>query len=201
MKKNFSIIIILLILSVPAFSQNVKYTAEEKTEIKIFYDFKDYVLQSIRNNSDINDSAYLKYILSNYLFLDVKSDSLDMLNNLTKEKLGALRKTVNSLFEFLMQAENKKTAANLEAIPSRLSPDKNIYNRFTTFQKNNTLVFFDKRTPNKTLGYILYLPVIKNISTTTKIWSWTLAFKLGQYYFISATGEEGYEYLFDPGIR
>ncbi|MEO7049051.1 MAG: hypothetical protein ABI091_27350, partial [Ferruginibacter sp.] len=138
MKKNFSIIIILLILSVSAFSQNVKYTAKEKTEIKIFSDFKDYVLQSIRSNYDINDSIHLNYILSHYLFIDVKNDSSDTMNNLPKEKLGALRKTVNSFFEFLRQAENKKTSANLEAIPSRLSPDKNIYNRFTTFQKNNT---------------------------------------------------------------
>jgi hypothetical protein len=197
MKKHLLIsIFCFLLLHISAFSQNMKYSAKEKTEIKIFNDFKDFVLQSILSNSDINDSAHLKYILSHYLFIDVKSDSLDILNNVKDEKLDNIRKTVNDFFDFLMRTKNKKNAANLTVIPSRLSPDKNIYNRFTSFQKNNSLVFYDKRTPDKMLGYILFLPVIKGISTITKIWSWTLGFKLGQYYFISATGEEGYEYLF-----
>ena len=198
MKKKISIIIIFFFfLNMSAFSQNMKYTAAEKTEIKIFNDFKNYVLQCVRNSYDINDFEHLNYILSHYLFIDVKTDSEIVLNHLSEQKLGTLRKNINSFFEFLRQVDKEKISANLIVLPSRLSPDKNIYSHFTSFQQKNSLVFFDKRSPAKTLGYILFLPVMKGISSTTKIWSWTLSFELGHYYFISATGEEGYEYMFE----
>ena len=66
-----------------------------------------------------------------------------------------------------------------------MSKDTFIFNRLSTFQKANTFVFFDKRHPDKTLGYMLFIPPVKNVNPRTKIWSWSLGFKFGKFYFTS----------------
>jgi hypothetical protein len=43
----------------------------------------------------------------------------------------------------------------------------------------------------------LFISPIKNVNPRTKIWSWSLGFKFGKFYFTSLTGEEGYEYMFE----
>ncbi len=85
--------------------------------------------------------------------------------------------------------------------PIRLSSDTFIYNRMTAFQKENTFVFYDKRNPEKTLGYILFMPPIKDKIEQPKIWSWTLMFQYGKVVFKAITGEEGYEYFFSTQVN
>lgn len=85
-------------------------------------------------------------------------------------------------------------------MPIRLSTDTFIYKRLTKFQKENTYVLYDKRTPSKTPGYILFIPPVKDRVAEGRIWSWTLEFKFGKYMFKSVTGEEGYEYIFSPEV-
>ena len=180
----------------------MKYTSNEKEEIKLFNDFKNYITDCIRNKYDITDSVRLNYIVSNYIFINAKADSSQLppsnLHNSTNQQLNNLKETVNTFYRFLQERENKKLSENLVAIPVRISPDKYIYDRLTNFQKNNTVIFFDKREPTKTLGYMLFIPAIKHVTSSGKIWSWSLVFKFGKFMFKSVTGEEGYEYMFSP---
>lgn len=203
MKKiNYLILLFLFLITTNSYAQNVKYTSYEKEEIKLFNDFKNYITSCIRNKYDITDSVRLNYILSNYVFINAKVDSSrlaqSILHNLTPQQLNSLKETVNTFYRFLQERENKKLSENLVAIPTRVSTDKCIYDRLTAFQKNNTLIFFDKREPTKILGDILFIPAIKNVTSSSKIWSWTLVFKFGKFMFKSITGEEGYEYMFSP---
>ena len=112
-----------------------------------------------------------------------------------------LKSELNSLYQFLQERENIKLAENLSAQQLRLRSDTSIYNRLTNFQKENTLIFFDKRSPEKILGYVLFMPPMKNLIASPKIWSWTLMFKFGKFVFRSITGEEGYEYIFSNNNR
>jgi hypothetical protein len=205
MKKTISYtIIILQFISATCCSQTANYNSQEKQEVSVFNDFKNYVYSCIIHKYDITDSARLNYIVSNYIFINSRPDSSQpiqrMFNNLTPTQFYQLKETLNTFYQFLQGTQNQNPSSNLVAIPARLSNDKFIYNRLTSFQKNNTLVFFDKEEPTKTLGYMLFIPPIKNIESTTKIWSWTLLFKFGKFMFRSSTGEEGYEYLFSPEL-
>lgn len=80
----------------------------------------------------------------------------------------------------------------------RISHNTSIYKRLTDFQKENTFVLYDERLPDSAISYILFIPPLKNIIDDTRIWSWTLMFKFGKHEFKSVTGEEGYEYIFNP---
>lgn len=82
-------------------------------------------------------------------------------------------------------------------MPIRLSHDTSIYKRLTDFQKENTFILYDRRFPDKTLSYVLFISPLNHILDDTRIWSWTLMFKFGKYIFKSVTGEERYEYIFD----
>ena len=95
-----------------------------------------------------------------------------------------------------MKKEN--LAENISAAPVRFADDKSVYNDLSSFQKENTLVFFDKRSPKKIIGYILFMPPVAKVISEPRIWSWTLTFQYGKYMFRSVTGEEGYEYIFTP---
>ena len=112
------------------------------------------------------------------------------------QKQDLVKKTVSDFYNFFIDHKNENLAENLTAIPIRISKDTFIFNRFTTFQKENALVFFDRRNPDKTLGYILFIPPIKGVNDQTKIWSWKLGYMFGKFYFTSLDGEEGYEYMF-----
>jgi len=168
--------------------------------MNVFNGFTDYVRTCIKNKAEIDDTGSIKYVLLNFLFIDKNLDSTRKTqlkeNELSTEQLTKLKKELKSFYKYFQERQNDSIIENLSIIPMRLSSDTFIYNRITHFQKENTFVFYDKRNPKATLGYILFVPPIKNIISEPRIWSWTLLFKFGKYMFKSATGEEGYEYIF-----
>lgn len=201
MKKSYLFtLVIVLFISTACFSQNKKYTPYEKECMTLFNDYISYMKNAMRNNVSIRDSLHLKYVIVHYLFFNSKLDTAKLATtssgSATAEKLNILKKELNTFYQFLLEREKKSLAQNLTAMPLRLSSDKYIYNRLTSFQKKNTFILYDKRTPGHTLGYMLFMPPEKNIIAEPRIWSWTLMFKFGKYMFKSVTGEEGYEYMF-----
>jgi hypothetical protein len=199
-KKYFILGVILLISSI-SFSQKKGYTVNEQKAMNLFSEFKNYLVISISNKIDLSDSAHLEYLLQHFFFINLKSDSLDTdhlnLSEISPEKMNYLKKSIGTFYNYFLSNKNIQLAENLTAMPIRMSKDTFIFNRLNTFQKANTLVFFDKRHLDKTVGYMLFIPPIKNVNPRTKIWSWSLGFKFGKFYFTSLTGEEGYEYMFE----
>lgn len=179
--------------------QGQHFTSEELKCMKVFYSFASCVKNNIKNNSQITDSSKLKYFLINYLFVDKKLDTeVTQLkeNELNKEQLITLKLQLKELYQYFQERENISLIENLEILPIRLSTDTFIYNRLTAFQKENSFIFFDKRIPKETLGYVLFIPSIKDLIKEPRIWSWTLMFQFGKFIFRSATGEEGHEFIF-----
>jgi hypothetical protein len=197
--KYFLLAVILLISSI-SFSQKKGYTVNEQKAMNLFSEFKNYLISSISNKIDFSDSAHLEYLLQHFFFINLKSDSLH--NNevdlweISSEKMNYLGKSIRAFYNYFLNNRKTKLAENLTAMPIRMSKDTFIFKRFNAFQKANTLIFFDKRYPDKTLGYMLFIPPVKNVNPRTKIWSWSLGFKFGKFYFTSLIGEEGYEYMF-----
>ena len=184
-----------------AFSQKKEYTVNEQKEMNLFFDFRNYIINNLNTKADLSDSAHLEYLLQHFLFINLKSDSLnsELINfsEIPSEKMEYLKKSIANLYNYFLSNTDKRLEENLTAIPIRMSKDTFIFKKFTTFQKENTLLFFDKRYPDKTLGYMLFIPPINNVNQEFKIWSWDLGFKFGKFYFTSLTGEEGYEYMFE----
>lgn len=173
----------LLPISFSCSSQN-NYSEKEKSFISIFNNFTEY----IKAKDDITDSSQLKHIKENHLFIDTKGE-------LPNEKTDILKKQLK-LFSTFLRKEN--LLENLSVIPVRFADNKSVYNDLSSFQKENTLVFFDRRSPKKILGYILFMPPVAKVISEPRIWSWTLMYQYGKYLFKSVTGEEGYEYIFTP---
>lgn len=179
--------------------QEQHFTSEELKCMKVFNSFTNYIKNHIKEDSEITDSSKLKYILLNYLFIDKKLDTdVTQLkeNELTKEQLITLKFQLKKLYQYFQERENKSLIGNLDILPIRLSNDTFIYKRLTAFQKENTFIFYDKRSPEKTLGYLLFVPSINNLIKEPRIWYWTLMFQFGKFIFRSATGEEGHEFIF-----
>lgn len=172
----------MLLISFSCSSQN-NYSEKEQKFIALFKSFTDY----IKIKPDITDSTQLKYLIENYLFVDAKIPS--------NEKIEVLKKQVKTFNNFL---KKENLAENLSAVPVRFAHDKSVYNDLSSFQKENTLVFFDKRAPKKIIGFILFVPHVTKVISEPRIWSWTLMYQYGNYMFKSVTGEEGYEYIFTP---
>jgi|GEM_PF-1948565 hypothetical protein len=198
---TYSILFFLLVLSSACNSQPI--TIIEQRDINLFNEFKNYLLTVVRKREDIADPSHLKNVLLNYVFINRQLDSSKTTtindSELTSDQLKSLQNELNSFYNFLRENEKSHLAENLTITPIRLSKDTFVYNRLTSFQKQNTFVLFDKRSPGKTISYILFLPPIKNKTDQPRIWSWTLLFKFGKLMFASVTGEEGYEYIFSPG--
>jgi len=198
---TYSILFFLLVLSSACNSQPI--TIIEQRDINLFNEFKNYLLTVVRKREDIADPSHLKNVLLNYVFINrqLYSSKTTTINDseLTSDQLKSLQNELNSFYNFLRENEKSHLAENLTITPIRLSKDTFVYNRLTSFQKQNTFVLFDKRSPGKTISYILFLPPIKNKTDQPRIWSWTLLFKFGKLMFASVTGEEGYEYIFSPG--
>lgn len=180
MKTYNLLFILLLLISFSCHSQN--YSEREKTFISLFNNFISY----LNTKEDITDSVHLKYIVQNHLFIDSKGE-------LSNEKTNILKKQLKTFYNFL---HKENLAENISVIPIRFADDKNIYKDLSTFQKENTLLYFDKRSPKKILGYILFMPPVEKVISVPRIWSWTLMYQYGKYMFRSVTGEEGYEYIF-----
>jgi hypothetical protein len=199
-QKKYFVLVLALFISSNSFSQKVTYTVNEQKEMNLFFDFKNYIISNINQKADVTDSAHLEYLLEHFLFINIKGDSLHTgqlaLNEIPAEKTDYLKKSINELYNYLVENKEKKLAENLSAIPIKKSKDLFILNKFNSFQKENCLLFFDKRHPDKTLGYMLFIPSTKNVNSQIKIWSWSLGFKFSKFYFTSLLGEEGYEYMF-----
>jgi hypothetical protein len=201
-KRNYLILILLLLLSNVCISQKEIVTAKEQKNINLFNDFKNYLVSSVHKKEDIGDNAHLKYVALNYVFINKKLDSTNQMaisdNELSSDQVKSLKEELNAFFNFLQEDEKNHLVENITLTPIRLGKDTFIYNRLTKFQKENTFILFDKRFPNKILGYVLFIPPIRNKVAESRIWSWALLFKFGKYVFKSVTGEEGYEYIFSP---
>lgn len=200
-KAPYLFLIILGFISSSCLSQTKDYSDYEKTCIQVFNDFTNYMHSCIKEKAAPTGTTRVNYVLSHYLFTNSKIDTSHQIANdinvLSGDKMNNLKTALNSFYRYLQEREGEGLAENLNVIPIRLSDDKYIYNNLTSFQKENTFVFYDKRTPKKILGYILFMPPMKNLIASPKIWSWTLEFKFGKFVFKSVTGEEGKEYMFD----
>ena len=201
-KRNYFILILLLLLSNACTSQTKMVTVNEQKSINLFNGFINYLVSSINKKEDIGDNAHLKYVLLHYVFTNKRLDSSNQTtisnNELTPGQVKSLKKEMNDFFNFIQEHEKDHLIENLTLIPIRLSHDTSIYKRLTDFQKENTFILYDKRFPDITLSYVLFISPLKNILDNTRIWSWTLMFKFGKYMFKSLAGEEGYEYIFSP---
>lgn len=180
--RAYKYLILLLLISISCQSQNI-YTEKEKSFIALFNGFITY----IKTTAGIADSIQIRHLTEKYLFVNDRAPS--------KEKIEILKSQVKTFYGFL-QKDN--LIENISVIPIRLTDDKSVYSNLTDFQKENTLVYFDKRIPKKILGYILFIPQVATKVPATRIWSWTLAYQFGRYMFRSVTGEDGYEYIFTP---
>ncbi len=202
-KAPYLFLIILGFISSSCLSQKKDSNDYEKNCIQVFNNFKNYMHSCIKEKAGPTDTTRLTYMLSHFLFTNSKIDTSHQIANdinaLSDDEMNNLKTELNSFYRYLQEREGEGLAENLTVIPIRLSEDKFIYNNLTSFQKENTFIFYDKRSPKKILGYILFMPPMKNLITSPKIWSWTLEFKFGKFVFKSVTGEEGYEYMFGPG--
>jgi hypothetical protein len=202
-KRCYCILIFALFILNSCISQKAALTPSEQNSIDLFESFKSYVVDVIEKKEDINDSAHLKYIANHYMFTSQKQSDTSGQNNisdvaLSPEQIKSLRKELNAFYNFIRPSRNENLAADLTLKPIRKSPDTFIYSKLTNFQKQNTFLLLNKRFPQKVLGYWLFMPAMKNIIPTTRIWSWTLMYEFGKYFFRALTGEEGQEYIFSP---
>lgn len=197
-QKKFFVLAIVLSVSLTGFGQK-GYTVNEQKEVNLFFEFKNYLVKAIDQKIDISDSSNLDYMLHHFFFINLKADSGGQVdfNEIPSEKMNYLKKSVNQFYNYFVNNKNEKLAENITAVPVGIRTDSFISKNFNSFQKANTLVYFDKRHPGKILGYILFIPATKDVNSQTKIWSWSLGFKFGKFYFTSLLGEEGYEYMFD----
>lgn len=177
-----------------------EYTFIEKKCIQVFKDFQDYIKRDKKYNLDITSDTSINYVLLNYLFIDRNLDSSR--NNLLSKnvfKNGELERFKKEFLDYVRYFQEKSDTAfmtNIEIIPMRVSEDTFIYNQMTNFQKANTYAIFDKRIPDKTLFYILFIPPIKDRVREPRIWSWILGYQFGKFVFTCPNGEVGYEYIF-----
>ena len=198
--RNDAILIFLLLFSNACISQKKAMSVKEQSSIHLFNDFINYLVTTSNKKEDIADDAHLKYILLNYIFSNKPLDSSNQTtigeDELTSAQLKDMKKDLNDFYNFLQAHEKEHLAEHLTLMPIRLSHDTFVYKRLSDYQKENTFVLYDNRTPGTTLSYVRFIPQLKSILTSTRIWSWTLQFKFGKYLFKSVTGEEGYEYIF-----
>lgn len=200
-QKKYLVLVVILFISSISFSQKKGFTVNEQKEMNLFSQFKNYLTSSINNKVDLSDSAHLEYLVHHFFFINLKSDSFDNnqgnLSHISSEKMNYLKKSIGTFYNYFLSNKKAKLAENLSVLPIRLSKDSFIFHRLNEFQKKNTLVFFDKHFPDKTIGYMLFIPEIKNINASIRIWSWDLRFQFGKFYFTSLNREEGYEYMFE----
>jgi len=201
-KRTYFVFIFLLLISNTCLSQKENLTVNEQKSISLFNDFINYLVGVNNKKEDIGDNAHLKYVSLHYLFTNKRLDSSRQStisdNELNSDQVRSLKKDLNDFSNFLREHEKDHLSENLTLIPIRLSQDTSVYKRLTDFQKENTFILYDKRFPDITLSYILFISPLKNVLDNAKIWSWTLVFKFGKYEFKSVTGGEGYEYIFSP---
>ncbi len=196
--------LLLFLLSAIAYlnitAQQKILTSYEKRHIEIFKNFINYMTKCIQNKRDVTTIEELQYIASHFVVVNAKKDSSSgsFLTYLDSSQLATLRRSISAFYQFF-QERIFHSADSVLALPLRLYGDARLYNRLSEFQKKNTLVFFDKSHMSTPIGYVLLLPSVSGITNIDMIWSWVLEYKFGKFIFVSATGQEGYEYLFSRG--
>lgn len=194
MFKKIFVILHLFLLSTGCTAQNQVMDSREKTYVSHFENFIQALAVADINNENITDSFHLKHLLLSYLFAGTMLDSSNKnlsAKELNSEKLLSVKKQLKTFSAFI---QTRKGYIN--ALPIRLWSNKSVYHQLSDFQQKNTLVFFDKRSPGKILGYLLFIPPLDKVIAAPRIWSWILTFQYGKYMFHSVTGEDGYEYMF-----
>lgn len=195
MQKLLLITAVLISFSVSA------QTVNERKYIALFNDFTGYIQTAVKNKTEISNDSEIKKILLNYLFSHTRLDSSDAFHikpgEINNEQLNCVKSQLKVFSRFFQERGNNKLLENISATPIRFGKDKYIYSKMSKFQKENTLVFFDKRHPEKILGYMLFIPATAKVINFPRIWSWTLTYQYGKYMFRSVTCEDGYEYIFN----
>lgn len=149
---------------------------------------------SLRRLQRIEDTADMKYILANYIF------AIDIKNDLTEaEQFKTASGEIQEFYDFC--DGNNIDQVNIK--PLHLCSDtynRYIYSHCNDFQKANAFIFFNKNSPEKVLGYVLFAPAEAINFSTPKILSWKLTFSYGKYYFADIYGRLGLEDLFQ-GVK
>lgn len=177
----------------------------EKEYLNLFKNFKAYLVNCISNNCDISDSSNMKHVLLNYIISDFNLDTTNKShfkkNEIPEEKLIRFERQLRLFYQYFFERKKASIAEHLNAIPMRLSFDQCMYEKFTTFQRENTFVYFDDRKPTVPLGYILFVPKFNEKIYEPRIWSWTLQFNMGIWAFESLMGEVGMEHFISEGVK
>ena len=159
--------------------------ASRETEMK-----KD----SLRLSQKEMDTSDVNFMLANYIL------AIDITGSLCEaEKLKIENEEISDLYVFL----HSNTLDNLQIKPLRLDDhdyNKHIYNTLSDFQKENTFILFNKNSPEKLLGYILFIPGNTIKSSTPRILSWKLTYCFGRYYFTDIFRRVGTEILWE-GVK
>lgn len=144
----------------------------------------------INNNKDTAEKIFL---LNTYFISG--NDSLLALEHRNKDSL--LKAFCPKFFPYYVHFANfvlglgQNAIANLIIEPLRLYPDKFYYEHFEPYQRENSLVFFDKRYPNKSLGVVLCVPPGKIYrNSPPRILGWTLVFANGRFHFVDVYGSD-----------
>ena len=95
----------------------------ELNDIKLFNEFKNYIVSGINQNKDFSDSSNFNYAIENFFFINLKKDSAKgevNIANIPSEKMDLLKKTLNEFYNYFIDHKNEKLAENLKAIPIRI---------------------------------------------------------------------------------
>lgn len=185
-------------LSQSCSSQSHDLTPYEKTCTDQFREFLKTLAAPILDSSMSFDN-HVKHKIYSLLFINHKGNSTkDSNGNADSSVNGAFDAELNSFYQYLLNKHEEHFIDHIKLLPFRRKKN-NLFEAMTNFQKENTFVYFDDRTPEKILGYVLFIPKMKNVDGP-KIWSWTLTYKFGKVVFKSVEGKEGEEYLFSPDL-
>ncbi|MBE7169656.1 MAG: hypothetical protein INR73_03655 [Williamsia sp.] len=196
----------LLLISTIGHSQNqISFNEKEKEILKLFNNFKEYLILSIDKDIEVSDTSQIKHVLLNYILpessLDTNNRSHFKESEISSRKLSLFISEFKKFHQYFFEQKDRSLAEHLSILPIRLSPNKCIYKEMTLFQQQYTFVYYDNRFPEKILGYILFAPKFKNITSGPRIWSWTLQFDAGHWAFRSPMGTVGMEYFISDGSK
>src|ERR1700692_4543768 len=108
-RRNFFILIFLLLLSNVCISQKEDISVNEQKSINLFNDFINYLVSTSNKKEDIGDNAHLKYVLLHYVFTNKRLDSSNQTtisnNELTPGQVKSLKKEMNDFFNFIQEHE------------------------------------------------------------------------------------------------
>lgn len=203
---KYMLVISLMLLSISAYTQNHRrFTDNEESALSIFKNFKSYLVSIIEKDVELSDTSQIKYVLLNYIMSESSLDTLNKnhfkQNEISFEKFNHFLNEYKKFHQYFYERKHLNIAQHLSALPIRLSSDKCMYEKLIPFQQQNTLVYFDDRYPEKILGYMLFIPKLKDVISAPRIWSWTLQFEAGHWAFRSPMGTVGIEYFISEGIE